>query len=86
MSPLCTAMIRDQVEQLRTELADLAYVLDRRGRCDAAYVAVTISARLGEILDCVEGLVAREEAGRSPVAASARPPTPLPQERHQLCP
>jgi len=44
-------MIRDQLEQLRTELADLAFVLDRRGRCDAADVAVTISARLGEILD-----------------------------------
>jgi hypothetical protein len=34
---------------LQTELADLAFVLERQGRVDAADVAVTTSARIGEL-------------------------------------
>ena len=34
---------------LQTELADLAFVLERQGRADAADVAVTTSARIGEL-------------------------------------
>ena len=34
---------------LQTELLELAFTLDRRGRPDAADVALTISGRLGEL-------------------------------------
>jgi hypothetical protein len=39
------------LEGLRTELADLAFDLERQGRRDAADVAVIISARLSEVCD-----------------------------------
>lgn len=40
-----------RLDALRTELADLAFELDRRGRVDAAEVVVMIGVRLGEIVD-----------------------------------
>lgn len=36
---------------LRAELAELAFVLDRGGRLDAADVAMTISGRVGELCE-----------------------------------
>jgi len=41
----------DRLDALRVELADLAYTLDRRGRLDAADLAVAVAARIGEIHD-----------------------------------
>lgn len=38
-----------KLDQLRTELVDLAYVLDTRGQRVAADVAMTTSARIGEL-------------------------------------
>ncbi|HEY0944712.1 MAG TPA: hypothetical protein VGD81_05570 [Opitutaceae bacterium] len=39
------------LERLRSELVELAYALDTRGRLDAADVAMTTSARIGELCD-----------------------------------
>ena len=36
---------------LQTELVELAFVLDRRGRLDAADVAMTLSSRVGELCE-----------------------------------
>ena len=36
---------------LQTELAELAFALDRRGRAEAADVAIALSGRLGELCD-----------------------------------
>jgi len=36
---------------LRAEFAELAFVLDRGGRLDAADVAMTISGRVGELCE-----------------------------------
>ena len=47
-----TDALLDKLESLQIELIDLAFVLDSRGRCDAADVAITTSVRLGEL--CVE--------------------------------
>lgn len=41
----------DRLDALRAELADLAYLLERRGRHDAADLAIAVSARVGEIHD-----------------------------------
>lgn len=46
---------------LRTELVDRAFVLECRGRLDAADEAMTISAQLAEILEELE--IPRLEAG-----------------------
>jgi hypothetical protein len=54
-----------QVDRLRTDLCDTAAELDRRGRHDAADLAVTIAARLGELL---------AEAGWTGGRGSARAP------------
>lgn len=40
-----------ELDQLRTELVELAYTLDLRGRPDAADVAMTTSARIRELCD-----------------------------------
>lgn len=40
----------DQLEQLRTELADRAFVLDRCGRADAADLAHELVGRIGELI------------------------------------
>ena len=41
--------ILKKLDQLRTELVDLAYVLDTRGQIAAADVAMATSARIGEL-------------------------------------
>jgi hypothetical protein len=50
--PPAEAALLGKLCALRTELVDLAYVLDSRGRFDAADVAMTTSARVGEL--CAE--------------------------------
>ena len=49
--------ILEKLDRLRTDLVELAYSLDTRGRLDAADVAITTSARLQELCD--------QSAGRS---------------------
>jgi hypothetical protein len=39
-----------KLDRLRTELVELAFTLDSRGRFDAADVAMTASARVGELI------------------------------------
>jgi hypothetical protein len=46
--------IMEKLDALRTELADLAFTLDRRGRPDAADVALSVSARVGELRDEID--------------------------------
>lgn len=41
----------DQLDALRAELADLAYLLDSRGRADAADITHTIAVRVAELRD-----------------------------------
>ena len=55
--------LRKKLASFRIELIDLAFVMDRRGHPEAADVAMTISARLGELCeDCNgSGLVQPDE-------------------------
>lgn len=46
------ADVLNKLDQLRTELVELAYALDTRGRLEAADVALTTSLRIGEM--CAE--------------------------------
>lgn len=41
--------LHDQLAALRTDLVDLAFILDTRGACVAADVAMTTAARLTEL-------------------------------------
>jgi hypothetical protein len=43
--------VLEKLGGLRTELIELAFLLDRRGRLDAADVAMTTSARIGELCE-----------------------------------
>jgi hypothetical protein len=43
--------IFEKLARLRVELVDQAYLLEHRGRRDAADLAIMISARVGEICD-----------------------------------
>jgi|GEM_PF-2439800 hypothetical protein len=40
-----------KLAELRTELADMAFALERQGRLDAADLATSVSQRLGELCD-----------------------------------
>ncbi len=42
------AVLLDRLDALRVELVDLAYVLERRGRRDAADLALAVAGRVGE--------------------------------------
>lgn len=53
-SPVCSTP--SVLDRLRTELADLAYDLERQGRLDAADVVMQIDARVRELAG-EEGLV-----------------------------
>jgi hypothetical protein len=46
-----TTEILDKLDRLRIELVELAYTLDTRGQRDAADVAMTTSARIGELCE-----------------------------------
>ena len=64
LRPMSESQIRLVMEKfaaLRTELVDRAFVLECRGRLDAADEAITISAQLAEILEELE--IPRLEAG-----------------------
>jgi hypothetical protein len=52
MSEVSAHAILEKLDQLRTELVDLAFTLEQRGRLDAADVAISTSARVGEL--CAE--------------------------------
>jgi hypothetical protein len=43
--------ILEKLAQLRTEMVELAYTLDTRGQHYAADVAMTTSARIGELCE-----------------------------------
>jgi hypothetical protein len=46
-----TNTLLKKLDQLRTELVELAFTLDSRGRFDASDVAMTTSARVGELCE-----------------------------------
>lgn len=46
-----SSCVQEKLERLRTELVDLAFTLECRGRPDAADVAIATSARIGELCD-----------------------------------
>lgn len=58
--------VKAKLERLRTDLIDLAFVLETRGRMEAADVALATSARVGELCDELDG----EPRGRGPAARS----------------
>lgn len=43
--------VGEKLDDLRTQLVELAFVLDQRGHLDAADVAMTTSARIGELCE-----------------------------------
>jgi hypothetical protein len=47
--------LRQKLDRLRTELVELAYTLDTRGRAEAADVAMTTAARIGELCEELGG-------------------------------
>ena len=49
--PSSTGLILEKLDGLRTELVDLAFILECRGRLDAADVAMTTSARVAQLRD-----------------------------------
>lgn len=51
MSGADPRLVLGKLHGLRAELAELAFVLDRGGRLDAADVAMTISGRVGELCE-----------------------------------
>jgi hypothetical protein len=56
--------VRTKLDRLRTDLIDLAFVLETRGRLEAADVALATSARVGELCDelaCDPCAIARAE-------------------------
>jgi len=62
-----TRLLLKKLDALRTELVDMAFVLDRRGSPEAADVALTISSRVVEL--CEELAPDFGEVLRSPVRA-----------------
>ncbi|HEU5080312.1 MAG TPA: hypothetical protein VFT72_13960 [Opitutaceae bacterium] len=50
-----------KLDELRSELVDLAYALEREGRQDAADVALSVSARVGEVWHEAFGVPAAKE-------------------------
>jgi hypothetical protein len=51
MTAASTELMLKKLSDLRAELVDLAFTMDRRGRLDAADVAMTASARVGELCE-----------------------------------
>lgn len=49
--PAALPFAAQKLDALRAELADLAYRLEKRGRLDAADIAIATAARLGEFRD-----------------------------------
>jgi hypothetical protein len=46
-----SASLREKLDELRTQLVDLAFTLECRGQIEAADVAITTSARVGELCE-----------------------------------
>jgi hypothetical protein len=65
MTETSAADIREKLDRLRMELVELAFTLDTRRQCEAAGVALTTSARVGELCDELES------ESRGPIAKSA---------------
>ena len=42
-------LLAEQLDALRTELVDLAFQLEQRGRLDAADVAISVAGRVGSL-------------------------------------
>lgn len=55
-------LILRKLHGLQTELVELAFTLDRRGRPEAAEVAITLSGRLGELCEELDGAAAECKA------------------------
>jgi hypothetical protein len=51
MSEAKNSLILEKLTGLRTELVDLAFTLERKGLLEAADVAITTSARVGELCE-----------------------------------
>ena len=66
------AVLREKLSALRSEFVDLAFTLERRGRIDAADVAISASARVGEL--CGEFDEARSNHFVQEETASDLPP------------
>jgi hypothetical protein len=64
------AEILGHLDALRVELVDLAYALERRGRRDAADVALAVAGRVGEI-HAENNLCVPGRGGRGVSAGSA---------------
>jgi hypothetical protein len=58
--------VLSKLHGLRTELVELAFVLDRGGRIDAADVAMTISGRVGELCAELTGAGGSEARSATP--------------------
>lgn len=57
------AVLRVRLDALRVELVDLAYALERRGRLDAADLALAVAGRVGEFHDDLSPAPARSRRG-----------------------
>jgi hypothetical protein len=53
---------KDRLDALRTEFADLAWALERKGRRDAADVVMLIDERVREVADEMRAEEAAEDA------------------------
>jgi hypothetical protein len=51
LTPLSPPALQARLDALRTELADLAYDLERQGRVDAADVVMQIDSRVREMAE-----------------------------------
>lgn len=49
MNETSSPVVLEKLDRLRSELVEMAFLLDRRGRLEAADVAMQISGRVGEI-------------------------------------
>jgi hypothetical protein len=79
MAEMNVTAILEKLGGLRTELIELAFTLEGRGRLDAADVAMTTSARVGELCDelAAKRLAARPKSvavSRGAKAVALRPP------------
>jgi hypothetical protein len=57
--------IREKLDELRTQLVDLAFALECRGQLEAADVAITTSARVGELCEELQVECTRRRWGSS---------------------
>jgi hypothetical protein len=64
------ANVWEKLDRLRIELVELAFTLECRGRLDAADVAMTTSARVGELCDEFAGVESAGGDGRREAAVS----------------